>query len=97
MIKIQIRATDLPGLPPPEPELKEWTDLEHMPEFNSREDAQAWLIYNDADDIKKWGFEFQIIDVAPDPGATSRDDVAADVAARVATFGGDMDPATWTP
>jgi hypothetical protein len=84
MIKIQIRATELPGLPPPGPDLKEWTDLEHMPDFTSREDAQAWLIWNEAESIEKWGFEFQIIDTTP---AQADAATSENVAARVATSG----------
>jgi hypothetical protein len=71
MIKIQIRAIELAHLPPPEPELLEWTDLENMPNFDNTENARKWLIQNDASELERWGFEFQIIDVTP-PDVTAR-------------------------
>ncbi len=61
MYKIQTRAIDTPGLAPASDDLKQWQDLEHMPDLPTREAAEAWLQQSALQTLKELGFEFQIV------------------------------------
>jgi hypothetical protein len=61
MFKIQTRAIDKPGLAPADDELKQWQDLENMPELYSQEEGEAWLQQPALQTLQELGFEFQIV------------------------------------
>ena len=63
MFGIQVRVIDGPKwihIPYPA-ELKEWQDMERMPEFHVVEEAEDWLTDNKASKLEALGFEFQIV------------------------------------
>ena len=61
MFKIQVRATDNNQAVHAPAELKEWHDMERMPDFESKWDADSWLIENEASKLEAFGLEFQIV------------------------------------
>jgi hypothetical protein len=72
MVKIQVRARDITGWPPAPDELKQWQDMEHMPDLPTEADAEQWLIDKKADELKAYGLEFQIVTIPEGEAVTEQ-------------------------
>ena len=63
MFKIQVRATDRNQAIHAPAELRQWRDMEGMPELPNKWDADQWLIENEAAKLEAFGIEFRIVQI----------------------------------
>lgn len=64
MFKIQVRVNNVKVSIPAAPEsLLKWQDMQKMPPFAKREDAEEWIVSKSVRKLEQFGLEFQIVEI----------------------------------